>query len=190
VVSRSYLVAGGRRHSSADFCDTTHCQFLRQPPAPTSPAARATAATQGLVLAWHEQPFAAMFSASCGGRTHSLAEIGYAERDYPYFAVECPACRRRPERWSSALPPGDATAPNDERLRIRAGRKLGWGAVPSPNFSAQTTDDGTELSGVGRGHGIGLCQRGARGLALDGRDFRAILTHYFPNTTVHSPALR
>lgn len=136
VVSRSYLVAGGPRHAHADFCDTTHCQFLRRPPEAGSAAARAAAATRGLVLAWRGKPFAAMYSASCGGRTHSLAEAGYAERDYPYFGVKCPYCRRSPQ-------------------------------------------------GAG-GHGIGLCQRGASGMARAGRDFRAILDHYFPNTTIES----
>jgi len=31
VVARSFLVAGGR-HVGYDFCDTTHCQFLRSRP--------------------------------------------------------------------------------------------------------------------------------------------------------------
>jgi peptidoglycan hydrolase-like amidase len=35
-----------------------------------------------------------------------------------------------------------------------------------------------------------LCQRGAVGMALDGVDFRTILAHYFPNTTIESVALR
>ncbi len=39
VVTRSYFVAGGGRHTDFDFCDLTHCQFLREPPPPESPAA-------------------------------------------------------------------------------------------------------------------------------------------------------
>ena len=46
VVSRSFLVSGGPRHAYADFCDTTHCQFLREPPAPASRAALAARATR------------------------------------------------------------------------------------------------------------------------------------------------
>src|SRR6185312_3098997 len=39
VASRSYLIASGRRHGTHfDFCDTTHCQFLREPPEDSSPA--------------------------------------------------------------------------------------------------------------------------------------------------------
>ena len=39
IVARSFLVAAGKRHAEADFCDTTHCQFLRSPAAPGSTVA-------------------------------------------------------------------------------------------------------------------------------------------------------
>lgn len=186
VVSRSYLARGGRRHPYADFCDTTHCQFLRQPPAPESVAARATRATQGMVLAWKGKPFAAMFSASCGGHTHSLAEVGYSPVDYPYYAVECPYCRRSAEKWSSRLSESDAAAllPGDEQGRIKIGRKLGWNGVQSNTFTRKEASGVVDINGFGRGHGVGLCQRGAAGMARAGYDFRAILAHYFPNTTI------
>jgi stage II sporulation protein D len=38
---------------------------------------------------------------------------------------------------------------------------------------------GLEGRGGGYGHGIGLCQFGARGMAERGRDYRAILAHYY-----------
>lgn len=38
--------------------------------------------------------------------------------------------------------------------------------------------------GKGWGHGVGLCQNGAYGLALGGWDFARILAHYFPGTKV------
>jgi stage II sporulation protein D len=40
------------------------------------------------------------------------------------------------------------------------------------------------IEGSGRGHGVGLCQWGARGMALAGADAEAILAQYFPGTTV------
>ena len=41
-----------------------------------------------------------------------------------------------------------------------------------------------ELRGGGNGHGIGMCQSGAIGRARAGQDFRAILTTYYPGTTI------
>lgn len=40
------------------------------------------------------------------------------------------------------------------------------------------------LEGAGLGHGVGLCQWGARGMALRGADARAIAAFYFPGTVV------
>ncbi len=188
VVARSYLAAAGPRHTFADFCDTTHCQFLRRPPPPESAAARAAEATRGLVLAWRGKPIAAMYSASCGGRTRSLAEAGYPQRGYPYFAVPCPYCRRSPERWIATLDSHDAAllASHGERQRLQVARRLGWNAVPSASFAASPQGGEVTLAGQGRGHGLGLCQRGASAMAHAGRDFRSILAHYFPNTTLES----
>lgn len=38
------------------------------------------------------------------------------------------------------------------------------------------------LSGAGWGHGVGLCQIGALGMALKGHSYREILKHYYPET--------
>lgn len=40
------------------------------------------------------------------------------------------------------------------------------------------------IEGLGRGHGVGLCQWGARGMALAGADATTILAHFFPGTAV------
>jgi Stage II sporulation protein len=99
VAARSFLVAA-RRHHRFDFCDTTHCQFLRDPPGLDHPAARAAHDTAGLVLAFRGAAVPAFYSADCGGRTLTLAEAGLqAEDGYPYFSVACvhrhPAGKRR-----------------------------------------------------------------------------------------------
>jgi len=42
------------------------------------------------------------------------------------------------------------------------------------------------LRGAGWGHGVGLCQIGAAVMATQGHDYRAILAHYYPGTTLGS----
>ncbi|MEO6834422.1 MAG: SpoIID/LytB domain-containing protein [Candidatus Tumulicola sp.] len=42
------------------------------------------------------------------------------------------------------------------------------------------------IDGGGLGHGVGLCQWGAQGMALSGRTARDILAFYFPGTTIGS----
>ncbi|PYT18532.1 MAG: hypothetical protein DMG59_04070 [Acidobacteria bacterium] len=90
VAARSFLAGSRGRHDGFDFCDTTHCQFLREPPSPTSAAGRAAAETRGLALTYQGHVLAALYSANCGGHTRTLQEAGWKVGEYPYFAVECP----------------------------------------------------------------------------------------------------
>lgn len=186
VATRSYLVASRGRHHGFDFCDTTHCQFLRDPPPPDSAAAKATAATRGLVLAYDSRPIAAMYTRSCSGRTRTPAEVGLSAAAYPYFSVECEHCRTHPARWSSRISAQDAVSlhSSNESARLNIDRRLGWNAVPSNSFVVKTDHNQVILEGTGEGHGIGLCQSGAQAMAEAGADFRQILSHYYPNTTI------
>jgi stage II sporulation protein D len=90
VVSRSFLTAARGRHPGFDFCDTTHCQFMREPPAAGAAARRAQEATNGLALTYQGRTVAALYSADCGGHTRTLEGAGWRVEGYPYFGVECP----------------------------------------------------------------------------------------------------
>jgi stage II sporulation protein D (peptidoglycan lytic transglycosylase) len=187
VVTRSYYVAARGRHLTFDFCDTTHCQFLRQPPRPGDPALLAAQSTRGWVLAYAGSTVPALYSASCGGRTHTLAELGLQADGYPYFAVDCPYCQKRSPVWESRLDPAQGKpllGRPSERARLEVGRKLGWSAVPGADYRARLEGGEVVVEGRGAGHGIGLCQAGASDMAAHGAGFRQILEHYFPNTTL------
>ncbi|HET6177369.1 MAG TPA: SpoIID/LytB domain-containing protein [Candidatus Sulfotelmatobacter sp.] len=188
IAVRSYLVASRARHHDFDFCDTTHCQFLREPPAPQSRAAQAAAATRNLVLAYNAEPFAAMYTRSCSGHTHTPAELGLPVSTYPYFSVECNYCRMHAARWKSRISTQEAAAlrSSDESSRLNVVRRLGWNVVPSNDFIRKEEKETHQviLEGTGQGHGIGLCQSGAKAMAEAGANFRQILGHYYPNTTV------
>ncbi len=178
VTSRSYLLANLHPQAAADTCDTTRCQFLRSPPDPASPAARATRDTRHQVLAWRPAPGAeprlvqAMYGRSCGGQTH--AHPSPDPGDYPFYSVRCEYCLRHPETWTRNAP---ATANEADRLAYN--RVHGWSAIPSGSFTKAA--DG-RLEGRGTGHGVGLCQLGAADLARRGQPYPAILAHFFPNT--------
>ena len=130
VVARSFLAASHGRHDGFDFCDTTHCQFLREPPATGSAGQKAQEVTRGLVVAYQGRVIAALYSANCGGRTRSLEEAGWHLEEYPFFTVDCP------------------------------------------------------VVSAASGHRIGMCQTGAAEMGRRGSNFREILNHYFPATTI------
>ena len=186
VATRSYFVAASGRHHEFDFCDTTHCQFLREIPSPANAAARAAAATRDLVLAYDLHPLAAMYTRSCSGRTHTPAEVGLPSASYPYYSVECRYCREHPGRWSSRMSRQEATVlrASDENARLTIDRRLGWGTLLSNDFVVKQDREQLLVDGIGKGHGIGLCQAGAKAMAREGADFREILRHYFPDTAI------
>jgi hypothetical protein len=190
VAARSFLVARQTGHAGFDFCDTTHCQFLRSPPAVDSAAAKAATATKGLVLTYRDEAsaedrtLAAMYARSCGGRTRSLREIGIRSASgYPYYAVRCTYCTRHPEAWWREES-GLAGHRLSERERLAWNRIHGWGAIPS--VGSETYEAGGSVLGRGVGHGVGLCQLGAVDMAQHGAGFAAILAHYYPNTRLTS----
>ena len=50
--------------------------------------------------------------------------------------------------------------------------------------SVQKTKGGWTISGKGNGHGIGLCQYGAKGMADSGKNYKQILKYYYPGTKI------
>lgn len=71
-------------------------------------------------------------------------------------------------------------------FRFLVDRGLGWNRIKSTLFDL--TDAGNELriTGHGLGHGAGLCEAGAEGMARAGRTYRQILAFYFPGTSLQS----
>jgi stage II sporulation protein D len=51
--------------------------------------------------------------------------------------------------------------------------------LPSTDFSVQVASEKIVFSVRGRGHAVGLCQYGAQGLAMKGKNYREILTYYY-----------
>jgi stage II sporulation protein D len=63
--------------------------------------------------------------------------------------------------------------------RLRSGRILStWPRA------GETIQDGLYFSGLGNGHGVGLCQRGALGYAELGLGAERILAHYYPGARI------
>ena len=56
---------------------------------------------------------------------------------------------------------------------------LGYTRLPSLLFDVSMDGGEAVFRGRGRGHGVGLCQWGARGRAMRGETYREILAHYY-----------
>ncbi|MNX35437.1 Amidase enhancer precursor [compost metagenome] len=64
------------------------------------------------------------------------------------------------------------------------GRELGWGMLKSMRFAVRREGNAYVFEGQGLGHGVGLCQWGAKGQAERGIPYARILASYFPGTAI------
>lgn len=62
---------------------------------------------------------------------------------------------------------------------------IGSTSIKSTNFSVRVEGDTAIFNGVGYGHGVGLCQYGAKQRALDGFSYDEILAYYYPGTQLN-----
>jgi stage II sporulation protein D len=165
--------------------------------------------TAGLVCTFEGELFCTYFSSTCGGRTNCGTDM-FSDAASPLCGVDCEWCRDSPQyRWSRTLQPADRirlrtigdpkslleSRPIDRILFSNGTRDVELSAneirenilpnrLLSPMFVVSMSDDETLISGRGHGHGVGLCQWGAKGLAGTGRSAIEILNHYYPGCEV------
>lgn len=61
-------------------------------------------------------------------------------------------------------------------------KAIGYGVIKSTNFTLKIVNGEAGFTGLGNGHGVGLCQWGAKQRALDGFAYTEILSYYYPGT--------
>ncbi|MGQ9778769.1 MAG: stage II sporulation protein D [Bacillota bacterium] len=171
---------------------------------------RAVWETRGIILLYEGRPIEAVYHSTCGGRTEDAAAVW--GRSFPYLiSVPCgydlfsprlhsetrlswPEAARRLGLSGKVIgPPRDlAILARTSSGRVAALRL--WGRVLSgpaarAAFGLRSTDFSVRCERGdfifivrGNGHGVGLCQYGAEGMARQGADFRRILWHYYSGT--------
>ena len=71
---------------------------------------------------------------------------------------------------------------NEDTVTGRTARKI-FG-LNSAMFTVEITNDEVIFHTKGFGHGVGMSQAGANGMATDGADYRTILLHYYTGVTI------
>ena len=163
--------------------------------------------TKGLVLTYNNQLITAAYHSTSGGQTADAVEVwggdvpylksvsSYCESNSPYYN------QQQFFSWSQLAEKLDLLKDNYSQikvlkysssgriLKIRIAdknfsgrdlrRKLG---LNSTKFKFKTTKLGVRFIVDGFGHGVGMSQYGAQGLAEQGYNFKQILNHYYPQT--------
>jgi stage II sporulation protein D len=82
------------------------------------------------------------------------------------------------------------SAEGEKTFRINEFRRiLGFNNVKSAKFKVMKKDDMVFLQGWGWGHGVGMCQWGAKTLASEEKSYRKILSYYYPDCHLKKVAM-
>ncbi len=212
IVSRTFALSQRGRHRAAgyDLCDLTHCQLYRGRDGERAETTAAVDQTSGQVLLVGGVVLApAYFHASCGGATSSPEDVfgqdGLvdAARDGCSDRFTWQIDRASLAQALGQPPVGSAfeVLRRDRAgraIEIRSfgarysgaaflslvGRAFGYLKLKSVAASAEEVEGQIRFTGRGHGHGVGLCQKGARSLAEREKDHRHILEHYFPTRMI------
>ncbi|BCS32992.1 hypothetical protein TBR22_A22170 [Luteitalea sp. TBR-22] len=71
-------------------------------------------------------------------------------------------------------------------FRHVVGRAIGWDVLKSHTFEVTRTGRGYRFTGLGKGHGAGLCLRGATVLAARGDSLAEVLDTYVPGASLQA----
>ncbi len=214
VVARTYIYRNINRHEldGYNMCDDIHCQVY--PGVVTDTViVNACRATAGKVITDRDSLLIeAAFHGNCGGMTASSADVWLA--GYPYLvSVKDPWCSYSAsstwkknisrKEWNSFLSskgitPGTAgnlwpaqqstisriasrtingKTVTAEEIRLRFALRSSW-------FSMTPAGDSITVSGRGYGHGVGLCQDGAKHMAEKKLTYDRIIAFYYPGTLI------
>jgi stage II sporulation protein D len=88
--------------------------------------------------------------------------------------------RPTPSGWVTRVELGQQRSLSGEEFHLLLGREMGWSRFKSGRFVVTRQGDRFIFEGLGLGHGVGMCQYGARALAEAGKSSTEILAHYFP----------
>jgi SpoIID/LytB domain protein len=219
VAIRTYAIvnAGRHRREGFDLCDTTHCQVMRTA---NDYSRRAALATAGRVLTLGGRPVEIFYSASCGGRSESAADVWPGGTRFPYLRSVRDDVHEDEVPWVLTLTLDEIRQAlmkagfGGDRLRdIEIDERTGSGRVArlhvrglrpdaidggpfrmaigprqlrSTAFSLTRTGNSVRFTGVGYGHGVGMCVIGAGRRARRGESLEAILGQYFPGLALMS----
>jgi stage II sporulation protein D len=107
----------------------------------------------------------------------SLGKLGYRLKDISGLDIGSITAAGRVREVALKHAGGTTNLPA-ETLR----QALGYSRIPSVFFEPMASGAEVVFSGRGLGHGVGLCQWGAKEMAQKGFDFKAILNRYYPGT--------
>ncbi len=175
--------------------------------------AYAVAETSGEILTFNGKPIEALYHSTCGGKTENPEDVFGKSYPYlksvtsscelsPYrvwekkipiseiekalnitgikeLSVKSYTSTMRVKELNIINKSGQSTVKANDFRKL-----LGWSRLPSTNFSMQRDGDSIIFEGNGYGHGVGLCQWSALEMARESKNYREILSFFYPGTVI------
>lgn len=173
---------------------------------------RAVRATRGEILTYQNEPITAAFFSTSNGYTETSGAIWPSNPPY-LQSVPSPWDRRSPKfSHTMTMPLGQfekklgvqisdhgllgtvlQKTPGNRVGKIRIGGKVFTGrevrqalSLPSTDFTFERRGDQVIVRTKGYGHGIGMSQYGANGMAKEGKNYRQIVQYYYRGVKISS----
>jgi stage II sporulation protein D len=214
VVSRTYAVYQKRMNGDSIYhIASSVLNQVYKGNNPDVRISYAVAETSGEILTFDNRPIEAFYHSTCGGKTENPDEVFGKSYPYlrsveskcdmsPYcswekriqfseiekalnisgikkISIDSYTSTGRVKKLDITDASGMTTiSATDFR------KALGWSRLPSTNFKITIDGDSVTFEGKGYGHGVGLCQWGALQMAREGKNYKEILSFFYPGTTI------
>ncbi len=212
VVSRTYAYKNVKRHEGFDFCDGQHCQVYLGADVIRENAKKAVDETEGVVISFQNELADVYYHSTCGGHTIPPESLWESFEPKPYLTKvnDSTYCVKSPyyswekvfsvSEFLSMMGIEDVDSVKTKKSGEVVKKVIFYSAdtiyefsthcffrhIPgklyTPTFSIEIEKDSVYIKGKGYGHRVGMCQWGAIGMAKEGKNYREIIGHYFPNT--------
>jgi stage II sporulation protein D len=169
--------------------------------------------TKGEILTFDNKLIEAFYHSTCGGKTEKPEDVFGKTYPY-LKSVESPCDLSPYAQWERDIQISEIeqalNVPRIKELSIKSHtstervkeveittnsgnttisavdmrKALGWKNLPSTNFSLSRVGDSVVFKGKGYGHGVGLCQWGTLQMARDGKNYKEILSFFYPGTVI------
>ena len=217
ILARTFALSRLNPSGLYDICASEKCQVYLGKAAEYPQHTEAILATRSLIVSYDQKPIIAVYHSDSGGYTATAAEVWGGAVPYLVAKPDPYSQSPNSPWSRTLSPAGVARALAVQGLSVgtvqvvqtlfygESGRPIRLQIIGSERTleldgpqstrllrnmglpSTKVRIEGWQVYGQGNGHGVGMSQWGARGLALQqGWDFRLILGYYYPGTFLSS----
>lgn len=214
VISRTYALYQKKKNGNSIYhIASSVIDQVYKGNNPDQRVSEAVEETKGEVLTFDNKPIEAFYHSTCGGKTED-PEVVFGKSYPYLKPVESPCDLSPYAKWERNIQLSEIeealtisgikalsikSYTSTERVKevdittdsghttisaVDLRKALGWKNLPSTNFHLSRVGDALVFKGEGYGHGVGLCQWGALQMAREGKNYKEILSFFYPGTVI------